>query len=374
MLLIVGAGLAAFARFGPNRPADEVAIMLAGSLTSSAGRAVVAVGFLAALMSAAGGALSAVAALWTFDFHQRVIDSAASEAGLVRVGRGATVVAALLGVVVASLFAWFSGGLVSWLNDLAAVVAPAVSVVLVVGLLWRRPHGRAATFTLFSGILVAAALWVLSAALWSFHAFDSSNPAVQQRVMEDPVIQKRLQQSERYQARQLAIMQELADPQVRRFLEDDEEMRAEFAARPEVQERLAGDPMVRSVIAEDEQIAQRLATDPAVVRQSAETRLSEWLPRLTDEHLDTAISWAVLIRSRLNRAAVSWAVCLVVLVLATLIVPQDPRERYDPDTIWSPRFARLPAHEEDLGAGSRSVFFWWVVLVLVAAGLLAVFR
>jgi hypothetical protein len=315
-----------------------------------------------------------VAALWTFDFHQRVIDSAASESSLVRVGRGATVVAALLGVVVASLLAWFSGGLVSWLNDLAAVAAPAVSVVLVVGLLWGRPHGRAATFTLFSGILVAAALWVLSAALWSFHTFDLSSPAVRQRVMEDPVIQKRLQENERYQARQLAIMQELADPVVRRFLDDDEEMREEFAARPDVRRRLAEDPIVRGVIAGDKQIAQRLATDPAVVRQSAVARLSGWLPLLTPDQVEAAVSWAALIHSRLNRAAVSWGVCLVVLVLSTLIIPQDPRERYDPDTIWSPRFARLPAHEEHLNAGGRSVFFWWVVLVVVAAGLMVVCR
>jgi len=374
VLLIVGAGLVAFGRFGSGRPPQEVAIALIEGLASPAARAIVAVGLVAALMSAAGAALSAAAALWAFDFHQRAIDSAASEAALVRVGRIATVVVALLGAAVAPLLAWLSGGLVHWLNDLAAVVAPAVSVVLLAGVFWRRAHGRAAAFTLVAGILVAAALWGLSVALWSFHTIDFGDPAVRQRVAEDPVIQKRLQENEQYQARQLEIMQELADPVVRRLLEDDAELRAEFARQPELREKLAEDPLIWRAIADDEEIAERLSADPAVVRHSAEKRLSGWLPFLTPDQLDAAVSSLAVLRSRLNRAAASWAACLVLLILSTLIIRQDPRERYDPDTIWSPGFARLPAHERDLGAGARSVLFWWVVLMLVAGGLLVALR
>jgi hypothetical protein len=44
----------------------------------------------------------------------------------------------------------------------------------------------------------------------------------------------------------------------------------------------------------------------------------------------------------LNRAGVCGAVSLVMLVLGTLAIPQNPRELYDPDTTWSLAWSRSP--------------------------------
>ena len=76
----------------------------------------------------------------------------------------------------------------------------------------------------------------------------------------------------------------------------------------------------------------------------------------------------------LNRAGLSGAVSFVLLVLSTFIIPQDPDELYDPDTRWSFRGIRLPGHERELGAGPRSLLFWWLVLALLTAAVWVVFR
>jgi len=373
MFLVVLAGLVALARFGAGRPPNEVALALAAALESPLGRAVVAVGLIAALSSAAASALSAAATLWVFDFHQRTIDAAASESSLIAVGRAATVVLALFGLLAAVLLAWLPGGVIDYLNDLAAVAAPAVGVVLLAAAFWRRAHGRAVAFTVVAGMLFGLLLGALSIALWSFHTLDFDDPAVRRRITEDPAIQQRLQENEAYQNRLAAIMFELAqDPLVRRQLAADPELRARFVEEPEVQAKLAEDPAVWKAIRADEQIAARLAEDPELIEYWAADRLDGWIPLVPRPQVERAVAMLGLVRSRLHRAAASFAVCLVLLVLSTLIIGQDPGERYDPDTLWTPGYARLPAHEREAAAGPGNVLFWWLVAMVLVGALFVV--
>ncbi len=374
MFVMVTAGLVAFARLGPDQPPHDVAEILVGSLESPIARTMVAVGLIAALLSAAGSALCAAATLWSFDFHQRWIDTAASETRLIAVGRIATLAVALVGALGAGLLAWLGDSSIDYLNELVTVAAPAVGVVLLAAVFWRRAHGRAAAFTLAAGMLFALLLAVLSSSLWSFHTIDFSDPVARRRISNDPVTQQQLSPNEAYQARLLAIMEELArDPVVRRQLSSDVELRAKWAGEPEVQARLWNDPAVWELIAADEQIVARLATDPLLIRHSAVQRLGGWIGFLNPAQVEAAVSVLEQLRSRLNRAAASFGVCLVLLVLSTLIIRQDPGERYDPDVIWTPAHASLPADEQHRNTGPGNLLLWWLALLLLVAGLFVAF-
>ena len=164
------------------------------------------------------------------------------------------------------------------------------------------------------------------------------------------------------------------DDTIRARLAHDAELRAAFAKEPEVQTRLKEDLAVWELVAADERITDRLAADPELIHGFAADRLDGWIPLLPRPQVEATVSALLLVRSRLNRAAASFAVCLVLLVLSTLIIRQAPGERYDPDTLWTPRYARLPAHEQDANAGPGNLPFWWLLALLLVAGLFVVFR
>jgi SSS family solute:Na+ symporter len=80
------------------------------------------------------------------------------------------------------------------------------------------------------------------------------------------------------------------------------------------------------------------------------------------------------LRPVLNRAGISGIFSLIVLVLATFIIPQNSYELEDPDTHWGLSSGRLPAHEQDLGSGPRNVCFWWLLLIAATAAVWVVCR
>jgi SSS family solute:Na+ symporter len=76
----------------------------------------------------------------------------------------------------------------------------------------------------------------------------------------------------------------------------------------------------------------------------------------------------------LNRAAVTWGLCLAVLALTTYLLPPKEQETYDRDTIWNPRWARLPLSDRPLNANLRNLMFWWIVMIAASGSLFVIFR
>jgi len=75
----------------------------------------------------------------------------------------------------------------------------------------------------------------------------------------------------------------------------------------------------------------------------------------------------------LNRAAVNWVICAVVMILATWLLPGD-LSRSDPDAIWNSRWCRLPEGEQKLNAGYRNIAFWWTLLIVGSVALFVIFE
>lgn len=76
----------------------------------------------------------------------------------------------------------------------------------------------------------------------------------------------------------------------------------------------------------------------------------------------------------LNRAAISWFLCLGAMIVFTYTLAQRTGEAYDRDAIWNLRWAHLPAEERALNKGPRSLMLWWLVMMAVSFGLFAYFR
>jgi len=76
----------------------------------------------------------------------------------------------------------------------------------------------------------------------------------------------------------------------------------------------------------------------------------------------------------LNRAAASWALCLVVMILTTYFIPRNTQEKYDPDVIWNLKWARLPENEKSLNKGGKNLMFWWIVMISLSTLLFVVFK
>jgi len=75
----------------------------------------------------------------------------------------------------------------------------------------------------------------------------------------------------------------------------------------------------------------------------------------------------------LNRAAVSWVCCAVLMALATWFIPRRAEEHYDPDVIWNTRWARLPETDRARNRGWRNVYIWWLFMMSISVGLFLFF-
>lgn len=253
-LIIVFPGLVAFAKYGPGLVNDAVYVQMINDLLHPVGKGILLAALLAAIMSTVSCVLNSASTIWAMDVHKRYLQADASEEKLVAVGRWSTFVIIVIGTVLSPFLLWWEEGIFIYIQDMAALFAPPISVIFLAAFLWRRAHGKAAAFTLLFGIIVGIALIVLCNQYGQSVAFFSA------------------------------------------------------------------------------------------------------------------------ISPLLNRAAVSWALCLIALAAASILISPHPQESYDPDAIWNARWGRLPVSERILNRGFRNLTFWWVVMIGVSTTLFVVFR
>jgi len=273
-LIIVFPGLVAFAAFmdrDPQPARDAIYVLMIREFLPAWGQGIMLAVLIAAIMSTVSSVLNSTSTIWSIDVHQRILNPTAQDDELVHIGRWATFVTIVIGTAMAPLLLFWTEGIFIFIQNIAALLAPPISVIFLAAFLWPRAHGRAATFTLVFGILAGAVLWGGTA-----------------------------------------------------------------------------------VITAD--------------------RVADWAPWLGEGGIQRTAQVIGAISPLLNRAAVSWFLCLVALVLTTFLLPQNPDEMYDPDAIWNLDWARLPAHEQDLNFGPRNLMLWWLIMVVASTSLFVIFR
>jgi SSS family solute:Na+ symporter len=166
--IIVLPGLVAFAKFGPSTLSpDAVYVTMVKEFLPTWGQGILLAALIAAIMSTVSSVLNSTSTIWAMDVHKRILHKGASEAEVVRVGRWATLVTIVIGTAAAPALLYWEEGLFIYIQDMAALLAPPIVVVFLAAFLWRRAHGRSATFTLVFGILCGAGLMVLGKTAWS---------------------------------------------------------------------------------------------------------------------------------------------------------------------------------------------------------------
>src|SRR4029079_850452 len=115
-------------------------------------RGIVVAGLLAALMSALAGVFNASSSLFTMDFYSK-LKPKATQAELVKVGRMATVVMVLVGLLWIPVIQG-ARGLYDYLQGIQAYLAPPIFVVFFFGVFMKRLNGPGCLATLIIGFLM----------------------------------------------------------------------------------------------------------------------------------------------------------------------------------------------------------------------------
>ncbi|HOW10409.1 MAG TPA: sodium:solute symporter [Bacteroidales bacterium] len=110
-------------------------------------------GILAALMSSLASLFNSSATLFTVDFYEK-FRPRATEKELVRVGRIATVVVVVLGVLWIPVMKGLGKFLYAYLQDVQSMLAPGIAAVFLLGILSKRITPRAGFIGLLTGFVL----------------------------------------------------------------------------------------------------------------------------------------------------------------------------------------------------------------------------
>jgi len=142
---------------------DKVFAVMVSSLLPAGLRGLVVGGLLAALMSSLSSLFNSCASLFTKDIYEK-INPKASERHLVTVGRTATLVVVVMGIIWIPVMQRVSqGGLYRYLQDVQSYLGPPITAVFLLGLFFKRINGKGAVAGLAIGFVAGMAKLALQA-------------------------------------------------------------------------------------------------------------------------------------------------------------------------------------------------------------------
>jgi SSS family solute:Na+ symporter len=115
---------------------------------------------MAALMSSLSATFNSASTLITFDVYKKM-NPAAPEARLVAVGRMATIVMVVLGILWVPFIKYLSSEVYIYLQSVQAYISPPIAAVFLLGVFWPRANRYGAIWALGVGAVLGAARFVL---------------------------------------------------------------------------------------------------------------------------------------------------------------------------------------------------------------------
>ncbi|MGX1930552.1 sodium:solute symporter [Flagellimonas sp. 2504JD4-2] len=135
---------------------DEVFPVLVKTLLPVGLKGLVAGGLMAALMSSLASVFNSCSTIFTIDIYKK-LKPLTAESKLLRIGKIATTIVVVLGIIWIPIMEKIGGGvLYQYLQSVQSYIAPPITAVFLLGILWKRVNSKAAIVTLFSGLVVAA--------------------------------------------------------------------------------------------------------------------------------------------------------------------------------------------------------------------------
>jgi SSS family solute:Na+ symporter len=142
---------------------DQVFATMVTSLLPEGLRGIVVAGLLSALMSSLASLFNSCATLFTVDIYEK-LRPGKSELHLVNVGRLATFVVVLAGIIwIPIMHKMAGGGIYVYLQSVQGYLAPPITSVFLLGLFWRRTTAQGAFYGLLAGFLLGMAKLALEA-------------------------------------------------------------------------------------------------------------------------------------------------------------------------------------------------------------------
>jgi len=134
---------------------DEVFPVLVKTLLPVGFKGLVAGGLMAALMSSLASVFNSCSTIFTIDIYKK-LKPKAEESTLLAVGKVATFIVVILGIIWIPIMDKIGGGtLYQYLQSVQSYIAPPITAVFLLGILWKRTNAKAAIVTLFTGLLMA---------------------------------------------------------------------------------------------------------------------------------------------------------------------------------------------------------------------------
>ena len=134
--------------------ADRAFPMLVKTLLPVGIKGLVAGGLMAALMSSLASVFNSCSTIFTIDIYKKIKPDM-SEKSLLNIGKIATAVIVILGVVWIPIMENIGGGVMyQYLQNVQSYIAPPVTAVFLLGILWKRVTSDAAIATLICGLII----------------------------------------------------------------------------------------------------------------------------------------------------------------------------------------------------------------------------
>lgn len=134
---------------------DQVFPTMVQYLLPAGLKGLVAGGLMAALMSSLASVFNSSSTLFTVDIFKKMYPES-SEKELVRIGKWATAVVVVLGMLWIPVMQKIGGGvLYQYLQSVQSYIAPPITTVFVLGIFWKRINAQGAIATLFFGLFMA---------------------------------------------------------------------------------------------------------------------------------------------------------------------------------------------------------------------------
>ncbi|HEY9117414.1 MAG TPA: sodium:solute symporter [Roseivirga sp.] len=135
--------------------ADEAFPTLVKALLPVGLKGLVAGGLMAALMSSLASVFNSCSTIFTIDIYKKLRPQE-SEKRLLQVGRWATGIVVILGIIWIPIMDKIGGGVMyQYLQSVQSYIAPPIAAVFVLGILWKRMNSKGAIITLFAGLVIA---------------------------------------------------------------------------------------------------------------------------------------------------------------------------------------------------------------------------
>jgi len=157
-------GLIAYAMLNSGQlnyeSSDQAFPTLVKELLPSGMRGLVAGGLLAALMSSLSSVFNSCSTLFTMDIYKKIRPNK-TEKELITVGRIATGVVVISGILWIPFMKIISGELYTYLQSVQAYIAPPIAAVFLMGIFWQRINSQGALACLVIGFSVGMTRLIL---------------------------------------------------------------------------------------------------------------------------------------------------------------------------------------------------------------------